>query len=149
MTTSKRKPARADTKAKLLPTYKPGPIKMGRPSSYKPEFCKTIVTMGMSGAGKAEMAAAIGCSRETFIQWQLAHTEFSDAVKAAVYLSQAWWERGGRDGAFGKVPGFNQTAFIFTMKNMFGDDWRDKVEHSGSVDGVLHVTFLAADEKIM
>ncbi len=148
MTAPKRKPAKAKPKAKLLPGYRPGPLKIGRPSEYRTEFCKTIITMGMNGAGKAEMAAAIGCSRETFIQWQ-ANPEFSDAVKAATYLSQAWWERGGRDGAFGKVPGFNQTAFIFTMKNMFGDDWRDKIEHSGRVDGSFAVTFLADDEKIM
>ena len=151
--TAPRKPRAKSTKPSAksqLPLWKPTPVKVGRPSDYRPEFCKLVVEMGCVGAGKAEMAAACGCSRDTFLHWQENNPEFLDAVKAATYLSQAWWEREGRKATFGAVPGFNQTSFIFTMKNMFGDDWREKIEHAGTgAGGAIVVRFQAEDQKIM
>lgn len=83
--------------------------------------------------GIAEMAAEIGISRETFNVWRKDRKDFSDAVKEAVALSQAWWEKQGRMATFGAIDGFNATSYIFQMKNRFRDDWRDKhdLEHSG------------------
>ena len=85
--------------------------------------------MGHEGEGKAEMAVALGISRETFLVWQDDNATFSDAVKQAVQRSQSWWEKQGRKHTFDRGEGFNATSYIFNMKNRFPDDWRDKVEN--------------------
>lgn len=113
------------------------PKPIGRPSIYDPAMCDRVVECGREGMGVAEMSAEIGISRETFNAWRKSRPEFSDAVKEAVALSQAWWEKQGRMATFGAIDGFNATSYIFQMKNRFRDDWRDKheMEHSGP-DGV-------------
>ena len=115
------------------------PATRGRPSSYDPAMCDRVVECGREGMGIAEMAAEIGISRETFNVWRKDRKDFSDAVKEAVALSQAWWEKQGRMATFGAIDGFNATSYIFQMKNRFRDDWRDKheMEHSGPDGGAV------------
>ena len=117
--------------------------KMGRPSKYEPAFCAKVIDLGREGASKAEMAYALGVARSTFDLWEQQHPEFSEAVKTAVDLAQGWWESQGRKAVFGGVPNFNATAFIFTMKNRFPSDWRDKqeVDHQSS-DGSMTPTVI-------
>lgn len=111
----------------------------GRPTKYKPEFCETVVECGREGMGKLEMCAELDICFETFQNWQQKHTEFSEAVKKALQLSQAWWEKAGRTATFGGYDGFNATSYIFNMKNRFPTDWRDKQvnEHVGKDDSDL------------
>jgi hypothetical protein len=106
---------------------------VARPSDYNPEFCEQVIELGKQGMSKAEIASELGVAKQTLYNWMDAHPEFMDAVKEATAFAQAWWEKAGRTAVFGGSPGFNSTAYIFTMKNMFGDDWRDKVtqEHTG------------------
>ena len=89
----------------------------------------------------------LGLHYETFQAYREKHPEFSEAVKASLRKSQAWWERQGRKATFGGTDGFNATSFIFNMKNRFKDDWRDKVEteHSGDMT-VRKATELSDDE---
>lgn len=109
----------------------------GRPSIYQPSMCSQVIDLGREGASKAEMAANIGINRDTFAEWEKTNHEFSEAVKEAVQLSQAWWEEQGRKATFGGVEGFNATAWIFNMKNRFRDDWRDKVEQEQTLKGEM------------
>lgn len=111
----------------------------GRPSKYDPAFCDKVIKLGREGAGLCEMAAELDIHYETFQIYQANHPEFSEAVKQATRLSQAWWEKQGRIATFGGLPGFNATSYIFNMKNRFKDDWRDKVEqeHSGPDGGAI------------
>ena len=113
----------------------------GRPTKYDPAFCDQVIELGRDGASKAEMAAELGVARSTFTLWENEHDEFSVAVKVANDLAQGWWEKKGRSAVFGEVPNFNATAFIFTMKNRFQDEWRDKVtnEHTGPNGGPVQV----------
>lgn len=109
----------------------------GRPTAYVPSMCSEVVDLGKTGASKAEMAANLGVSRQTFDTWCEVHPEFLDAVKEAISWSQAWWEEQGRKATFGGVDGFNATAWIFNMKNRFRDEWRDKVEQEQTVKGEM------------
>lgn len=113
--------------------------KGGRPTKYKEEYCEKVIEVMREGASKVEFCAEIGISKQTFYEWLGIHKEFSDSVKVAELLSQAWWERKGRQATFNS-EGFNATSYIFNMKNRFKDDWRDKQEvdtkHSGSVASV-------------
>lgn len=109
----------------------------GRPSDYDAAYCEQVIELGRTGASKAEMAAEVGCARSTFALWEEAHPEFSEAVKHAVDLSQAWWEKQGRLATFGGTEGFNATSYIFNMKNRFSADWKDKVEQDQTVRGEM------------
>ena len=114
----------------------------GRPTKYNPAYCDKVIELGRDGASKAEMTADIGVARSTFALWEKEHPEFSEAVKDAEHLAQAWWEKKGRAAVFGGVPGFNAVGFIFTMKNRFKEDWKDKIEqeHTGPGGGPLQIT---------
>ena len=111
----------------------------GRPSTYKEEYCDTVIECGRDGMGKAEMASKLGISRVTLDDWIGKHPEFSYAIKRAQDESQAWWEQRGRAATFGGVDGFNATAFIFQMKNRFRDDYSDtiKQELTGKDGGAI------------
>jgi hypothetical protein len=98
---------------------------MGRPTKYDPKFCQTVIDVGEEGGSLTEMASACGVLRETMTDWRGKHEAFDNAVKLAQQASQRWWEERARDATFGKVPGFNATAYIFQMKNRFGHDYSD------------------------
>lgn len=113
-------------------TPEKGKSKLGRPPKYSDDMLPILIYCGKQGMGVVEMSAEIGITRETFNQWRKDNHAFSDTVKQALALSQAWWERLGREGSAGTAP-INPTTWIFNMKNRFKDDWRDKqeVEQSG------------------
>ncbi|KAK6020560.1 hypothetical protein OSTOST_13784, partial [Ostertagia ostertagi] len=121
--------------------------KGGRPTDYRPEYCERVIQLGREGASKAEMAFALGVSKTTLNSWAANNPEFLTAVNEAVELAQGWWEHNGKKAVFGEVPGFNATAFIFTMKNRFPDDWREKTQQeiSGPNGGAIPI---AAVERI-
>lgn len=107
---------------------------MARPTKYKPEILMPILSaMGNQGESKAEMAIQLGLSPRTFRSYEQQHDEFLQAVKGAVYRSQAWWERRGREATF-NANGFSATSYIFNMKNRFPKDWADKRELDVKVD---------------
>jgi hypothetical protein len=109
--------------------------KVGRPTDYRDEHCQTVIECGAQGYSLMEMCFTVCRSYETFQNWQKLHPEFSKAVKTAKSLSQAWWERKGREATFGEVDGFNATSYIFQMKNRFREDWRDRHELTGADGG--------------
>ena len=100
----------------------------GRPSKYDPSFCDRVIELGREGASLTEIAADIGVVRDTIYAWIDNYDEFFDAMKKASELSQAFWERMGREGTTGKISGFNALSYIFQMKNRFPRDWRDRKE---------------------
>jgi len=113
----------------------------GRPSEYDPSHCDQVVELGKMGKSKAQIAAALGVSRQTLHNWAAAHPEFLDAVKSAHDLALAWWEDRGQESL--TADKFNATAFIFQMKNRFSEDYRDKQEreHSGANGGPIRHEF--------
>lgn len=107
---------------------------MGRPTSYKEEYCIRVIELMREGASKAEVCLELDCSFQTFLNWQQANPDFLESVKRGLHLSKGKWEQMGRKAAFGNVEGFNATAWIFNMKNRFGkmdcfdERWSDKQE---------------------
>lgn len=123
----------------------------GRPTKYLPAFCEVVVALGEEGASKAEMCAELKIHHTTLEDWQEIHPEFSEAVKTALVLAQAWWERRGRKSTFNS-SGFNATSFIFNMKNRFPDDWSDmtRVEQTGKDGGPIQTEEVGAPaQKLM
>jgi predicted transcriptional regulator len=109
----------------------------GRPSEYDPSYCDKVIELGSAGAGKAEIAAEIGVTRNTIDNWAAAHPEFLIAITHAKELSAGWWEKQGRLGIHAKD--FNANAYSLQVRNRFPDDWRDRSESK---------TTLAADSSI-
>jgi transposase len=115
--------------------------KRGRPTKYDPAMCALVIECGAEGMGKCEMAEELGIHYETFEAYQDAHPEFSEAVKAALRKSQAWWEKQGRLATFGAVDGYNATSYIFQMKNRFKQDWAERQLHGSDPDNPLPTGF--------
>lgn len=118
---------------------KAGERKKGRPTSYHPIYCDVVCDLMAEGASKEEVAQSIGICYQTFLNWQVAHEDFLEAVKEGEKLSEAWWNRLGRLAAAGKVDGFSPVAYIFNMKNRF--KWQDKVEPPKGERAVTKLTF--------
>lgn len=96
----------------------------GRPSGYDPAYCERVIELGRAGYSIVEMAAEIGVHRETLEEnWPAAHEEFSEAFTRARLLSQAWWERQGRENL--KESGFQSALYSRSMAARFPRDWRE------------------------
>jgi len=111
---------------------------MARPTTYDPAYCAQVIEMGKQGYSVVEMAAELGCHRESIEQnWPAAHPEFSEAFTLAKLCSQAWWERQGRVNlVMAPMSGtFQASAWSRSMAARFPADWRENkgIELSGSV----------------
>ena len=100
---------------------------MARPTDYRPEYCDAVIEHMKDGASLTSFAAEINVARSTINYWMDSFPEFSESVKIAKAKCAAWWELQGRLGATGGAP-VNPTLVIFGLKNMAGEDWRDKQE---------------------
>lgn len=142
--------------------------KMGRPLSYKPEYCQRIVEYfdiepyrevetnytykNGDTVTKTELRAndlrffsgfarSIGVVQPTLQSWRETYPDFSVAFKKAKELQEEHLITNGLQDTFA------QAFAIFTAKNILG--WRDKteVEHSGNLtlQGIMsHVDDAAA-----
>lgn len=120
-------------KASVAPPALPPPIPVnrgGRPSKYDPKFCEIVIQMGAEGKSKAQFAAYLQVSRPTLDHWIGTRDDFADAMAFAMTLAQAWWEDVGRMGVFN--PMFNANLWIWTMKNRFPADYKDKHDIRGN-----------------
>lgn len=138
---------------------------MGRPSSFRPEFCKQAFKLCLLGATDAELARFFEVSESTIANWKNEHPEFLEALKDGkeegdAKVAQSLYRRAlgyshravkivadAKSGAEHIVPYTEHyppdtTACIFWLKNRRPDLWRDRQqhEHSGTVNaGVLLV----------
>lgn len=94
------------------------------PSKYKPEFCDLLIKHMADGLSFESFAAVAKVNRDTLYEWVKAHEDFRDAKAEGVSENLLFYEKTGRAGMLGKLPGFNITAWIFNMKNRHG--WRDR-----------------------
>ena len=122
----------------MAATHQPTPAKMGRPTKYRPEMCQSVINLMKEGASLIEVAADIGINADTLHTWRKSNTEFSDAVKIGMQLSEAWWMREGREAL--RDRDFNYTGWYMNMKNRHG--WADKVEKKEQHD--IHISWGAA-----
>jgi hypothetical protein len=122
----------------------------GRPTKYNPDMLPVLIECGKEGMGLAEMACAIGVTRQTVKEWRATNPEFSCAIKDALAYSQAWWEGEGRKATFGKIEGFSATSYIFQMKNRFREDWHDRthVELTGADGGPVQTQDVPASQRL-
>ena len=118
---------------------KPEGYVFGRPTSYRPEYCDLVVSLGSEGRSKTEIAFEIGVVRQTLDEWALKHSDFSHALTRAKQAEQAWWERQGRTNLTAQV--FQSSMWSRSMAARFPDDWREtsRQEQTGPNGGPIQV----------
>lgn len=104
---------------------------MPKPSKYKPEFCALLIKHMSDGLSFESFAAVAKVNRDTLYEWVKAHEDFREAKAEGLSENLLFYEKTGRAGMLGKLPGFNITAWIFNMKNRHG--WRDKQKDEADV----------------
>jgi len=112
-------------------------MKTGRPSKYKPEYCKMLKQHLIEGLSYESFAGLLGVSRESLYEWERKFKEFADTKKQYIEAARLFWEKMGRAGASGQITGFNCTAWLFTMKNRFGYRDRQDLNIAGEGGGPI------------
>jgi hypothetical protein len=128
----KRKTRRASPRDKksqreiATPEIVIGKPKRGRPSSYRAEFCDTVIELGRKGKSKAQMAAFLDISRQMLDNWTKQFSEFLDldAVTRAQDYALAWWEEVGHTGMF-MGHRFNDRAWSVQVRNRFPSEYKE------------------------
>jgi hypothetical protein len=133
------------------------PKKNGRPTTYRAEYARLGFWMAQAGKTNEEIAAELGVAESTFYCWLKKHPKFTEALKAGReepdrLVEQSLFQRAiGYDYEEVKIitgdnPRTETTmkqkapdvvAQIFWLKNRRPDRWRDKQEHSHTINGPL------------
>lgn len=102
---------------------------VGRPkkdlSELPKDWKERIIELGEEGGSDVEMRALLRISRDLWYRWLEEEPEFSETIKEAHELCEAFWTAHGRRMATGAAEGM-PAVYIFNMKNRF--KWRDKPE---------------------
>lgn len=124
---------------------------VGRPSKYKSDMPQKVQDVLSQGFSFAVACGTIGVTKETGYDWCEKVPEFSDAVRTGRAMGMAIWEKRLADQAMTN-PG-NTAAIIFAMKNLYRENWHDKIESELSGPGGTPIqanvafSFIKADEK--
>ena len=118
----------------------------GRPTSYRAEYCDTVVALGLEGKSVVQMACEIGVHKDTLYQWARDHEEFSASFAYAKQCAQCWWENRGQEGI--EKPGFNANLWSRSMAARFPEDYteRRKNEVTGKDGAPLTVNVVRFSE---
>lgn len=129
----------------------------GRPTKYKPEYCKQAAKLCALGAIDKDLAEFFDTTEQTINAWKKEYPEFLEAIKTAKEELDQKVERSLFQRATGyehpavKIMQYEGTpvkvdyteryppdtvAGIFWLKNRQPDRWRDKIDHEhGGKDG--------------
>jgi hypothetical protein len=66
---------------------------VGRPSSYRREYCAKIIKAMATGLSAEAAAAKIGISARSLYYWQREHPEFLQAIQEGRQQGLLWWEK--------------------------------------------------------
>ena len=136
--------------------------RVGRPSSYKPEYAKMALYLCKLGATDTDLAEAFGVSVVTIDNWKIKfRDEFLGSLKAGKEEADSLVERAlfaratgysydavkifhTKEGKTVKVPYTEHvppdvTAQIYWLKNRRPDRWRD-VQNIDHAVGVYHIS---------
>jgi len=100
----------------------------GRPTKYKPEYCQQLIDHMSQGLSFESFAANLNTWAGTLYRWEQEFSEFREAKNIGFERCRAFYEKAGVAGMMGKVKNFNQTVWLFNLKNRFPKQWRDRHE---------------------
>lgn len=106
-------------------------------AKYKPEFCKIAADVLANGESLAAVCAELDISRTTLYFWRDNNPEFKDSIDRGLQRAQRIWEAMGRNGVEGIYEKFGSSAYIFTMKNRFREDYAEEKETKSVSDTLV------------
>lgn len=108
-----------ETPDKMSPLIEDLLMVMGRPTLYKPEYCKKVIDHMAKGLSFESFAGTIDTNRDTLYQWTKVHPDFSDAHKTGVDKSLLHWEKIGMEGLWEdrERPKLSFPHFMLNMRN--------------------------------
>ena len=115
---------------------------VGRPTSYRPEFCQRVIKLMAEGRSLDGCAAMLGVHPDSLYTWQKLHPEFSDAVKAGRAAGTAFWETRLLDIAQGGSGNAQAIQWALRNRSRAASGWdhvHAKVEVSGPNGGAVQV----------
>lgn len=95
-------------------------------TKYRPELDDLLREHLSAGLSFQAFAGVAKVNQATLYDWLKRHPSFAEAKEESTEEGRLYYEKMGHNAVLGKIPNFNTTAWIFTMKNRFG--WRDRQE---------------------
>lgn len=95
---------------------------------YNESMCEEVRRLMAAGKSIARVATNLGVHRRTVYAWCEKHPEFADCFERGKDAAQAHWEDVGSEGIEGEIKNFSATAWMFTMKNRFREDYTEDKE---------------------
>ncbi len=111
-------------------------LPVGRPSEYDPDFHPgSYLQLASEGKTKAQICTAWGIHRGTLFDWSSdkRRAELLNAIKRGDEARATWWTNFATGLAAGQIKG-NPTMTIFLMKNILPTDFKDRIDHSHTLD---------------
>lgn len=111
---------------------------VGRPSSYRREYCGLIADAMATGLSAEAAAARIGISARSLFYWQKEHPEFLQAIQEGRHRSQLWWEERAIALANGEAGNTQIVMLGLRNRSRAASGWNNetmKLEHSGPDGG--------------
>ncbi len=115
----------------------------GQPSDYDPSFCEKVIELGKQGKLPAQMAVAIGVTKQTLHNWARSHPEFFDAFTRGREEAESWHLEKATETAIGSRGG-NAPMAKFLLSAAFGYREVSGIDHSGKIDAPSPVSKEAA-----
>lgn len=129
--------------------------KMGRPTTYREEFCQMLIEHMEQGFSFESFAGVAGTTIETLREWSNPNKDnhqpnFVLAKALGFPKCQYFWEDVGIKGTKGHYKNFSAPAYIFNMKNRF--KWTDRTDLAVQIDDKIsdqqkHEQLKAIDRK--
>lgn len=116
---------------------------VGRPSKYRPEYCKQVIEWGKQGYSREHIACELDVSWNTLLSWMEAHEDFLEALETAKMHEMVFFERLGSQYIVERPQGDRLNTAIWgrSLAARFPQKYREntKVEVTGKNDGAIQV----------
>lgn len=112
---TKRRASSSSRKAEPPPTTWVSKYGIGRPSSYKPEYCDLLIEHMKQGKSFQSFGAQINVAASTLYNWAESHKDFLEAYKVGKTYCLEFWESISRNQAAGIIPNAPQGANYRTV----------------------------------
>jgi len=116
---------------------------VGRPSKYKPEYCKQVIEWGKQGFSREHIACELDVSWSTLMGWVDSYPDFQVAIEKAKMHEMMYFERIGLQYMVERPQGdkLNSSIWSRSLAARFPQKYREnsKVEVTGKNDGAIQV----------
>ena len=115
---------------------------VGRPSSYRADFCQRVIELMAQGRSLDGCASLLGVHPDSLYEWQKVHPEFSEAVRAGRAAATAFWEGRLLDVAQGGSGNAQAIQWALRNRSRAAAGWdhaHNRVEVSGPDGGAVQV----------